>query len=341
MNRRHFLSAVLGGLASWPTVGIAQETEALILRPEIAGDPRYVRYASRGPYLTPANPVIFSTEVSKVFIFYPLGVAKAQVIVFSHGALADPATYRDLLWHWASHGFIVMAPLHDDAVLLNGPAMRKRTDDSLSEWPVPALLEDQAAWTKRLMSCRSTLDLAKPLNDTLGIEADLERPIIAGHGYGAFIAGLLMGATVLDPVKQEISFRDSRFFASISLSPQGPGVMGLHDGSWANIASPMLGVVAENEVDFTGQPWKEKGQSFKLAKPGYKHFGLLTQGMSNSFSGQLSATSAHEKTLFEGLRAFTMAFIKAYGEYDTIAFKDMTTNFFQQNTLSALLEFRR
>jgi len=341
ISRRQFLSLAPGAIALSAGDALAQASTPLILRPEVEGDPRYARYASDGIYVTPPSPVIFTTEVSRVYIYYPLQVTRSQVIVFSHGALTDPNTYRDLLWHWASHGYIVMAPLHDDAVLLNGPALRKRTDDSLSEWPVPSLLEDKAAWNKRLLACKSALDLASPLTTSLGIEIDFTRPIIAGHGYGAFIANLLMGATVIDEHQKTVSFRDDRFFSSISLSPQGPGVMGLHEKSWENISAPMLGVVAENDIDFTAQPWQTKGQSFKLAKPGYKHFGMLTQGTSNSFSGQMSGRSAHEKKLFEGLKAFTVAFIKAYGEYDPIAFKDMTTNFFQQNTLNALKEYRR
>lgn len=341
LRRRKFISLGAGALALSVGKAVAQTTGPLILRPEVEGNPRYARYASNGLYVTPASPVVFNTEVSRVYIYYPLQVTRSQVIVFSHGALTDPNTYRDLLWHWASHGYIVMAPLHDDAVLLNGPALRKRTDDSLSEWPIPSLLEDKAAWSKRVLACRSALDLAVPLTKSLGIEIDFTRPIIAGHGYGAFIANLILGATVIDQDKKVVSFRDDRFFSSISLSPQGPGVMGLHEKSWENIASPMLGLVAENDVDFTAQPWQTKGQSFKLAKPGYKHFGLLTQGSSNSFSGQMAGGSAHEKRLFEGLKAFTSAFIKAYGEYDPIAFKDLTTNFFQQNTLGAIKEYRR
>jgi hypothetical protein len=341
LSRRRFLS--IGAGTAFLSAGdvLGQASTPLILRPGIDGDPRYARYASNGIYVTPASPVIFTTEVSRVYIFYPLQVTRSQVIVFSHGALTDPNTYRDLLWHWASHGYIVMAPLHDDAVLLNGPALRKRTDDSLSEWPVPSLLEDKSAWNKRLLACKSALDLAAPLTTSLGMEVDFTRPIIAGHGYGAFIANLLMGATVVDQDKKVVSFRDDRFFSSISLSPQGPGVMGLHEKSWENISSPMLGIVAENDVDFTTQPWQTKGQSFKLAKPGYKHFGLLTQGSSNSFSGQMAGRSDHERKLFEGLKAFTIAFVKAYGEYDPIAFKDVSTNFFQQNTLNAIKEYRR
>lgn len=339
-TRRNFLGLTAGGVFA-AGQALSQDATSLILRERIAGEPRYVRYASRGNYLLPSSPLVYSSEVSRVYIFYPLGVKRSQIIIFSHGALADPATYRELLWHWASHGYIVLAPLHDDAVILNGPALRKRTDDQLSEWPVPSLLEDQNAWQKRILACRSILDLAKPLTKALNIDVDLTRPIIAGHGYGSFIANLLMGAEVVTKDQKRLQFADHRFFASISLSPQGPGVMGLTDESWKRISGPMISLVSENELDFTGQPWTAKAKSFELAKPGYKHFGLLTKGTANSFSGQMTGGNLHEGKLFEGMRAYTTAFIKAYGEYDPISFSDMTTNMFERNTLGAIKEKRR
>ncbi len=340
LGRRQFMLSAVGFAAAAANRARAQSTPELILREKIVGDTRYVNYASRGNYLLPSSPSVISTDISKIFIYYPLNISKAQIVVFSHDALSDPTAYKELIWHWTSHGHVVFAPLHDDSVILNGPSIRKRSSDQLSEWPVPALLEDKNAWKKRMMACQSVLDLAEPLTRSIGIEMDFTRPVIAGHGYGAFIANLLMGAHVLDHNKEVIDYRDDRFFSSISLSPQGPGVMGLTDDSWSAIASPMLGIVAENEQDFTGQPWREKGKSFKLAMPGYKHFALLTKGTASSFTGQLGV-DAHEAKLFEGVRAMTTCFIKAYSEYDMASFGDMATNFFQRNTLNAIQEYKR
>lgn len=340
LTRRDVLKFSAGlGFAVTQRQALAQTAPNLILRERIDGDPRYVNYASPGNYLLPPAPAVISTDISKVFIYYPLGAKKTQIVVFSHDALSEPASYKDLLWHWASHGHTVFAPLHEDSAILNGPSIRKQSNDALSEWPVPALLEDTKAWRRRLMACQSALQLSDPLTKSLGIEMDLTRPVIAGHGYGAFIANLLMGALVLDHDKNDLNYRDAGFFSSISLSPQGPGVMGLTENSWKDISNPMLGIVAENETDFTGQPWQVKGKSFKLSKPGYKHFAMLKGGKAASFTGQMGS-DPHEAKLFEGVRAISTCFIKAYSEYDNVAFGDMTTSFFQRNSLNSLMEYK-
>ncbi len=340
MNRRSFLGLGVGLLAAGAGPHPVRSQE-LILRPEIKGaNPRYAAYATPGDFVHPAAPLAFNTEVSRVFVFYPEGVKNAQIIVFSHGALSDPFTYRDLLWHWATHGFVVIAPLHDDAIIKNGPSLRKLTGD-LSEWPVPALLEDTNAWSNRLLACRSCLDMASSIKKQTGIDIDFSRPVIAGHGYGAYIAALAIGATVLDQDKTRRSFRDDRFFSAICMSPQGPGVMGFDEDSWTAIKQPMLGMVAENEIDFTGQPWQKKGQSFKLAAPGYKHFGMLKGGTSNTFSGQMAGASNTEGQLYEVIKAFTTGFLEAYADYNPVAFNDLKENFFQRMSLGVMQEYRR
>jgi hypothetical protein len=340
LNRRSFLGLTAGCL----TAGLgpyAVKAQEIILRPDIQGtNPRYAAYATPGDFIHAAAPLALNTEVSKVFVFYPEGVQNAQIIVFSHGALSDPFTYRDLLWHWASHGFVVVAPLHDDAIIKNGPSLRKLTG-SFSDWPIPALLEDATAWSNRLLACRACLDMSSSIKKHTGIDIDFTRPVIAGHGYGAYIAALAIGATVLDENKNRRSFRDTRFFSAICLSPQGPGVMGLDEGSWVDIKQPMLSMVAENEIDFTGQPWQQKGQSFKLAAPGYKHFGMLKGGTTNTFSGQKANASNDEAKLYEVVKAFTTGFLEAYTDYDPIAFKDMKENFFQRMSLNVMQEYRR
>lgn len=337
-SRRAFLSLSGALLAAGPYSAKAQQ---IILRPDVSGtNPRYAAYATQGEFVYAPSPLGINTEVSRVFVFYPENVKRAQIIVFSHGALSDPFTYRDLLWHWATHGYVVVAPLHDDAIIKNGPSLRKLAGD-LSEWPIPALLEDPVAWNNRLLACRTCLDMAPALAEQTGIEVDFSRPVIAGHGYGAYIASLAIGTTVVDKEKSRLSFRDNRFFSAICLSPQGPGIMGLDEHSWKQVTQPVLSIVAEHEVDFTGQPWKTKGQSFKLSAPGYKHFGVLNGGTNNTFSGQMAGSSDQEAKLYEVLKAFTTGFLGAYADYDPVAFNDLKDNFFQRMSLGVMSEYRR
>jgi pimeloyl-ACP methyl ester carboxylesterase len=64
-------------------------------------------YGSPGPYAT-------AVEVGAVVtLYYPRDIARSDrrhpVIVWGNGTFAFPVVYRDLLLHWAGHGFIVAA----------------------------------------------------------------------------------------------------------------------------------------------------------------------------------------------------------------------------------------
>ncbi|MGJ6967038.1 poly(ethylene terephthalate) hydrolase family protein [Streptosporangium sp. G11] len=66
-----------------------------------------VDYGAPGPYAT-------AVEVGAVTtLYYPRDIARSDlrhpVIVWGNGTFAFPVVYRDLLLHWAGHGFIVAA----------------------------------------------------------------------------------------------------------------------------------------------------------------------------------------------------------------------------------------
>lgn len=335
------VGTVLSGRAAAQDA-LPQSEDPLILRPEIEGvDPRYARYALSGVHLTPSAPFGISSGLSNVAVFHPRNAATARVIVFSHGALSSPLTYRELIWHWVSHGFVVLAPQHNDAVIEAGPTLRKNEVGKVSQWPVASLLEDPAAWYARVQTCKACLDMVDLVEGATGIKLNLDRPVIAGHGYGAYIAQLLLGAKVTQADGKSASFRDPRFFSGICMSPQGPGVMGLSEESWKEMTAPCLFLLSENDFDFTGQPSREKGKGYQLSHPGYKHLGFLVGGGPNTFTGQTSQTSEKEGKLFEAMKAMSTAFLSAYANYDTTAFEDMKTKFFERMSLGAITEFIR
>lgn len=345
LDRRNFLRVLSAGIAAIPAASLAEEMygDPIILRKEIAGvDPRYASYATPGPFIAPSSPITLKTKGYDIAVFAPRHAKTARLIVFSHGALADPLTYRDLLAHWVSHGFVVVAPSHRDSIIEGGPTIRKvsRTG-GVSEWPISELLEDPMAWAERVEACITCLNEIDAIRKITGINITDERPIIAGHGYGAYVAQVIMGAKVVDGTGATRAFADPRFFAGIIMAPQGPGVMGLREQSWENIASPMLYLVAENDSDFTGQPAMEKAKAYRLSKPGYKHIGFLKGGSQNSFAGQVARNNANERKLYEVILGLTTCFLLAYSSYDSTAFNDMTTDFFERMSLGAVDEGRR
>lgn len=97
------------------------------------------------------------------------------LIVFSHGYSLDPAWYGALLEHYASWGFVVLAPEHRE-----------------SDWLLAA-----AASFDRPADVARTLDLAERLNAPDGLwtgGVDLTKTSAVGHSYGGFTSLSLGGA---------------------------------------------------------------------------------------------------------------------------------------------------
>lgn len=73
----------------------------------LAGPARAADFGTAGPYATAVDVGGITT------LYYPRDIAqstrKHPVIVWGNGTFAFPVVYRELLLHWASHGFIVAA----------------------------------------------------------------------------------------------------------------------------------------------------------------------------------------------------------------------------------------
>jgi hypothetical protein len=345
IDRRSFLAAIAG--AAVATAADAQTLrynfdEAAIIRPPLDGiSKRMSEFAQDGPYIYPSSPLLFNGDDAKYYFFVPRGIKKARLVIFSHGALADPLSYRDLLFHWASHGFIVAAPLHDDAILESGPTLRKTVSGAVSEWDVARILQDPVAWKNRVDRCVECIEIAHEIAMTDGFEIPEDRIVMAGHGYGAYITQLIMGAEVTGPGGARLGFRDDRFFAGLSLSTQGPGIMGLDETSWQTVKSPMLHLLSEGEDDFTGQPWQTRAQAFSLSAPGYKHLGLVINGGTNLFTNGRDLNTDRTITPILSAKAMSACFLKAYGDYDSDAYANLREDFFERNSKGHLIEYTR
>jgi hypothetical protein len=344
MNRRNFILSSIASLAAGTAV--AQQAKfdferSAIIRPQLPGvTDRMKEFALDGPFVYPTSPMVFNGSESRFFFYIPRGLKQARLVIFSHGALADPLSYSNLLFHWASHGFVVAAPLHDDAILESGPTLRMRTTNLVSNWNVSAILEDPENWKERVDRCVECLEIATEIATTEGFELLLDRTIIAGHGYGAYITKLLMGAEVNAANGNRLSFRDDRFFAGVCLSPQGPGIMGLDDQSLSKITSPMLFMISEGDADFSGQNWEARSKSFTSSAAGYKHLGIVRNGGTNLFNRGVIGSDT-TMTGFLAAKAMSVCFLKAYADYDTSAFANMGEDFFERNSRNTLIEYVR
>ncbi|MDW9478839.1 hypothetical protein GOB57_09095 [Sinorhizobium meliloti] len=340
ISRRAFVASA-GALLLGVRRSAAQDSPAII-RPPLDGVTRRMsELAQDGPFIYPAAPSLFNGDSARYYLFMPKTFRSARLIVFSHGALADPLSYRDLLFHWASHGFVVAAPLHDDAILEGGPTLRSPKVGAVSEWNVAQLLEDPEAWKSRVDRCIECIEIAQEIAHTGGFELVTDRIIVAGHGYGAFTTQLLMGTQVTGPSGAKLNFRDSRFFAGICMSTQGPGIMGLDDASWKEVTSPMLHMLSEGDDDFTGQDWQTRSKAFSLSSPGYKHLAMIRKGGSNLFTKGKEVNPTNSMTGYLSVKAITACFNKAYGDYDADAYGNLSDDFFERNSNGFMVEYRR
>lgn len=333
INRRQLMTGAAAVLATMsPALSTAQE---MILRrpPEPGEDPEFVRYGQQGDFIPNGKPLIVSYDSLRVVVHYPRYTRKARLVVFSHGALADPQVYRLLIDHWVSHGFVVAAPIHDDSVFERGLLARRTSVTGSTTWEIDKVLNDSAAWDARCEACRSPLDQPERLGNTVDMEIDTERPIIIGHEFGAFVAQLLLGTVVEVENGVRRNFEDGRWFAGCMLSPQGPGIMGLAEDSWSRVTRPLMVVQGALETDFTLQSPEHKVSPFELSPAGNKHLVWFKSGDRLLYSGPRAGTSGKSGQRFEYLRAVTAAWLDAYGNYNAETFGRIAADWVDRATL--------
>lgn len=335
MNRRTMLMRGAAAVLATTSPVFAQEQErGMVLRRPIGvgEDPSFYAFTQPGGWLPTGEPVIAQLGMQRLVIHYPRYTLNARVVVFSHGALGDPQMYRLLIDHWVSHGFVVIAPVHDDSVFERGLLARVTSASGHSVWEIDRILNDSVAWDARCESCRAVLDNIDRLAQTVEMEFNIERPIIIGHEFGSYVAQLLLGAKVTTEDGTRRDFGDPRWFSGMLLSAQGKGIMGLDEASWENITRPMIVIQGALEQDFTKQQPAEKMDPFSLSTAGNKHLAWFKNGDRLLYSGPRAGTgqvSAHE---FENLKGVTAAFNQAYGNYDSALFTKLAGNWLDRAT---------
>ncbi len=237
-------------------------------------------------------------------IYYPEEGTNFPGIVFSHGAGASRNEYLALTHAWASHGFVVIQPTHEDSILL------KESLGQASNLPaiIAAARTDYKGWISRCRDLSFSIDALAKFNaehPLLKGKIDTAKIGIAGHSYGAYTAMLLAGAT-LTPIDNYPFGRlvDERISCALILSPPGSGQQGLTKESFKTLRLPSMFMTGSRDKGLSGQPAEWRTEPFNLCAPGDKYLVFIEGATHFTFAAGratlVTSTPGHSATISGG-----------------------------------------
>lgn len=260
----------------------------------------------------------------------------AGVILFAHGANLSPDGYRILTRQWANAGYAVVSPVFIDSERHPKREATDRTKILLTR------LADFTALTQYVEGDISAQKAAQqPAVDSIVLDIDgltADTPLFAvGHSYGAYIAQILAGATVVHPQSSEAIglARPAMLKGVIALSPP-PAFPGFSPaGSWTTVATPML--VQTGTGDITPPfvtDWRQHFDSHCEAMTG-QSWGAIYTDMDHYFGGTIgrpvAAPSAAGIASINRFATLSLIFMEGAGQEQGLADFVQTSNRLSDN----------
>ncbi len=197
--------------------------------------------AELGPFQVDTHQQVFrhqglGREVAYTAL-YPLGQPEGNgfpVVVVSPGLGAHAQATRYLERHLASHGYVVISPVHAG-----------------SDWTAVFRRTPFGAFSRKELSIRVAevilaLELLEKgrLPSHLCRRSDPSRAALVGHSFGALTLQAVAGVPVADVTGQSIALSDPRFQAFVAMSPYGDSFpaqrLGMTAEGYAKIERPIL-----------------------------------------------------------------------------------------------------
>lgn len=216
-------------------------------------------------------------------IDYPTRGGPHPVIIFSHGYGGPARGYVTMAAHWASHGYVVIRPVHADTGALKDAQPSR---DPRETWGT----QTPDDWRGRADDVRFILDSFPRLEQEypeLAGKMDATRIGVSGHGYGAFTA-LLVGGVQTFAGTVGTSYNDARVKAVAAMSPPGLDAdRGLTRDSFASLKIPTLfltGTADRGANESEDTAWRH--QSFESSPDGDKWWVAIQGATHFTFSNR-------------------------------------------------------
>jgi predicted dienelactone hydrolase len=217
------------------------------------------------------------------------------LVVFSHGAGGSREAFAELTAHWASHGYIVVLPTHEDSIQLRRRSgedlSRLRRDlDSLRRDVKPLdrladvvfLLDSTGVMEERIAGLRDRSGAGRIDRDRIGM---------AGHSAGALTTQMAAGVKVRGSVPgapfEARSVGDARIDAAIVISGQGTANRLFTADSWSGLSTPMLVITGSKDIAAIGRETPaSRREPYEKAKPGDKYLVFIEGATHSSYQGK-------------------------------------------------------
>lgn len=299
----------------------------------------YDTYANEGEYGLPDRAYMIEPVPGlKLYVYLPPQKKSGSLVVFSHGESNKPESYDNILKHWASHGFVVVAPFHNDVP--NDEDLEIGSGGEPLD-PLKGLMLNPANWKSRVDLCHQTLDSVSSIEHASGVKINIERPIIAGHSMGSWTAQMMVGLKAKDTKGNDFSSFDERYYAALSLSSFGKGYMGLDENSWDNITRPLMIISGNGDNDAFNEKSENKIDGFYLCPEGNKHLIWFNKLWSSFFIGNTILPDTPMALYFHDILSISTCFMEAYGNYNKEIFDDLVGNYFQEQSKNRLAQAYR
>lgn len=182
------------------------------------------------------------------------------LVLFSHGLGLNETAYRELARSWASHGYVVVLPRHEDQ---DPPESWER----LTPLPPPIdFLPNSASRARDLRQVLDGIEAMAGVQPRLEGRIDGARVAAAGHSFGTLGAQLVGGAA--SRVEELSDLADPRIEAILLFAAFGAGAAGLDADSWAGLETPILAMTGSNDpAPFGGDPLERLDPALRAASP--------------------------------------------------------------------------